>query len=187
MFTGIIETVGKVLEIRPEKTNIHFKIAASFSHELKVDQSVAHNGSCLTVTELGPDHYWVTAVSETLSRTNLGQLKVGSKVNLERCMKATDRFEGHIVQGHVDGLGICTGIEDLDGSWKFQFMYNATDPGNITVPKGSITVNGTSLTVVDSAEESFSVVVIPYTFEHTLFGEMKVGDAVNLEFDIVGK
>ena len=179
--------MGEVMEVRPEKTNIHFKIAASFSDELKVDQSVAHNGSCLTVTEIGPDHYWVTAVAETLSRTNLGQLKVGSKVNLERCMKANDRFEGHIVQGHVDGLGICTEIEDLNGSWKFHFMYNATDPGNITVPKGSITVNGTSLTVVDSAEESFSVVVIPYTFDHTLFGEMKVGDAVNLEFDIVGK
>lgn len=175
------------MELKPEKTNVHFKIGAAFSDELRIDQSIAHNGACLTVTELGDGYYWVTAVSETLQRTNLGQLKPGSKVNLERCMKANDRFEGHIVQGHVDGLGICTGIEDLDGSWKFHFTYISSDPGSVTVPKGSITINGTSLTVVDSGDENFSVVVIPYTMEHTLFGEMQIGDAVNLEFDIVGK
>lgn len=187
MFTGIVETMGTVLDLQPENTNLHLKIKAPFSRELRVDQSIAHNGVCLTVTEVGEDHFWVTAVAETLSRSNLGQLKVGSKVNLERCLKVSDRFEGHIVQGHVDGLGICTDIEDLDGSWKFHFTYNPSDRSNITVPKGSITINGTSLTVVDSAHESFSVVVIPYTMEHTLFGTMQVGEAVNLEFDIVGK
>lgn len=179
--------MGEIRELRPDRTNLHLKIAAPFSDALKIDQSVAHNGCCLTVTELGDGYFWVTAVAETLQRTNLGQLKEGAKVNLERCMKATDRFEGHIVQGHVDGLGICTEIEDLDGSWKFHFVYEVHDPGNVTVPKGSITVNGTSLTVVDSGPDSFSVVIIPYTYEHTLFGTMRVGDAVNLEFDIVGK
>ncbi len=187
MFTGIIEAMGEVLELRPEKTNLHLKIAVPFSHELRVDQSIAHNGCCLTVTETGDGFYWVTAVDETLKRSNIGQLKPGSKVNLERCLKVSDRFEGHIVQGHVDGLGICSGIDDQNGSWKFHFVYESSDPGNITVPKGSITVNGTSLTVVDSGEENFSVVVIPYTMEHTLFGTMQIGDAVNLEFDIVGK
>lgn len=179
--------MGEVLELRPEDTNLHLRIAAPFSHELHVDQSLAHNGCCLTVTEVGDGDYTVTAVNETLSRSNLGQLQVGSKVNLERCLKVNDRFEGHIVQGHVDGLGICSAIEDLNGSWKFEFVYDKTEPGNVTVPKGSITVNGASLTVVDSEEESFSVVVIPYTMQHTLFGSMKIGDAVNLEFDIVGK
>jgi len=187
VFTGIIETMGEVLALRPEKTNLHIQVAAPFSHELRVDQSVAHNGVCLTVTETGEGFFWVTAVDETLKRSNLGQLAVGSKVNLERCMKASDRFEGHIVQGHVDGIGICTGIDDQNGSWKFHFTYHSNEPGNITVPKGSITINGTSLTVVDSGDEHFSVVIIPYTFEHTLFGQMQVGDAVNLEFDIVGK
>jgi len=187
VFTGIIETMGEVLALRPEKTNLHIQVAAPFSHELRIDQSVAHNGVCLTVTETGEGCFWVTAVDETLKRSNLGQLTVGSKVNLERCMKASDRFEGHIVQGHVDGIGICTGIDDQNGSWKFHFTYHSNEPGNITVPKGSITVNGTSLTVVDSGDEHFSVVIIPYTFEHTLFGQMQVGDAVNLEFDIVGK
>lgn len=187
MFTGIVETMGTVLKLKPENTNLHLKIEVPFSQELRVDQSIAHNGVCLTVTEVGPDHFWVTAVSETLKRSNLGQLQVGSRVNLERCLKVSDRFEGHIVQGHVDGLGICTEIEDLNGSWKFHFMYHSNDRANITVPKGSITINGTSLTVVDSKDESFSVVVIPYSMEHTIFGAMKVGDAVNLEFDIVGK
>lgn len=179
--------MGEVLETRPEKTNLHLKIAASFSDELRIDQSIAHNGVCLTVTQLGDGYYWVTAVAETLQRSNLGQLSVGDHVNLERCLQVSDRFEGHIVQGHVDGMGVCTDIEDLDGSWKFHFMYESNDPANTTVPKGSITVNGTSLTVVDSAQESFSIVVIPYTMQHTLFGEMRLGDAVNLEFDIVGK
>lgn len=187
MFTGIIETMGEVVALRPEKTNIHIQLKAPFAKELKVDQSVAHNGVCLTVTEKSDKDYWVTAVNETLKRSNLGQLKVGSMVNLERCMKANDRFEGHIVQGHVDCIGICTGIDDEKGSWKFHFTYHAGDAGHITVPKGSITINGTSLTVVDSSDESFSVVIIPYTYEHTLFGTMQNGDAVNLEFDIVGK
>ncbi len=179
--------MGEVLELHTENTNLHLKISAPFCEELHVDQSLAHNGCCLTVTEVGPDHYWVTAVEETLTRSNIGQLKTGSKVNLERCLKVSDRFEGHIVQGHVDGLGICSDIEDMNGSWKFYFVYDRIEPGQITVQKGSITVNGTSLTVVDSGEESFSVVVIPYTMEHTLFGTMQIGDAVNLEFDIVGK
>lgn len=187
MFTGIIETMGEVVAMRPENTNLHLQVKAPFAHELKVDQSIAHNGVCLTVTEISDSKYWVTAVDETLKRSNLGQLNIGSKVNLERCMKASDRFEGHIVQGHVDGVGICSGIEDFNGSWKFHFTYHADEPGHITVTKGSITINGTSLTVVDSGEESFSVVIIPYTFEHTLFGQMQIGDAVNLEFDIVGK
>ncbi len=187
MFTGIVETLGEVLEIRPEKTNVHFKIAAPFSSELRVDQSVAHNGCCLTVTQTGDGYYWVTAVAETLNRSNLGLLRPGSKVNLERCLKVTDRFEGHIVQGHVDCIGVCTDIIDLSGSWKFHFMYESSETGNITVPKGSITVNGTSLTVVDSGDEHFSVVVVPYTMKHTLFGAMQIGDPVNLEFDIVGK
>lgn len=179
--------MGEVQDIRPENTNVHFKISASFARELRVDQSVAHNGVCLTVTEIDGDAFWVTAVQETLNRSNLGALQKGSKVNLERCMKATDRFEGHIVQGHVDTTGICSGVEDLNGSWKFSFMYEPSDESHMTVPKGSITVNGTSLTVVDSHDNSFSVVVIPYTYEHTLFGGMQVGDPVNLEFDIIGK
>lgn len=179
--------MGEVQDVRPENTNVHFRISAAFARELRVDQSVAHNGVCLTVTGLDGDTYWVTAVQETLNRSNLGALQKGSPVNLERCMKATDRFEGHIVQGHVDTAGICTGAEDLNGSWKFSFMYEPTDESHMTVPKGSITVNGTSLTVVDSHENTFSVVVIPYTYEHTLFGSMQVGDPVNLEFDIIGK
>ena len=179
--------MGKVIAIEPEQSNIHFTISAPFCNELKIDQSIAHNGACLTVVELNNDNYKVTAVDETLKRTNLGQLRIGSMVNLERCMSASGRFEGHIVQGHVDCIGICTGIEDQKGSWKFHFMYNAEEADHITVQKGSVTINGTSLTVVDSDEESFSVVIIPYTFEHTLFGQMQVGDAVNLEFDIVGK
>jgi riboflavin synthase len=187
VFTGIIETMGRVIAIEPDQSNIHFTISASFCNELKIDQSIAHNGACLTVVELNDNTFKVTAVDETLKRTNLGQLRVGSSVNLERCMSATGRFEGHIVQGHVDCIGICTGIEDQNGSWKFHFMYNAEETDHITVQKGSVTINGTSLTVVDSDPESFSVVIIPYTMEQTLFGQMQVGDAVNLEFDIVGK
>lgn len=179
--------MGEVKNVRPENTNVHFKISAPFSHELRIDQSVAHNGVCLTVTDIEPGAYWVTAVKETLERSNLGQLTAGALVNLERCMKATDRFEGHIVQGHVDCTAICTGITDQNGSWKFHFMYHGTDPAHITVPKGSVTINGTSLTVVDSGDDHFSVVVIPYTMEHTLFSTMQVGDPVNLEFDIIGK
>jgi riboflavin synthase len=187
VFTGIVECMGQVAAIENDKSNVHFTISAPFCGELKIDQSVAHNGACLTVVEINNGLYKVTAVDETLKRTNLGQLNTGSKVNLERCMAANGRFEGHIVQGHVDCIGICTGIEDLNGSWKFHFMYHADQSDYVTVSKGSITINGTSLTVVDSDNESFSVVIIPYTFEHTLFGSMQIGDAVNLEFDIVGK
>jgi len=179
--------MGQVVAIENDKSNVHFTISAPFCGELKIDQSVAHNGACLTVVEINNGLYKVTAVDETLKRTNLDWLKTGSKVNLERCMAANGRFEGHIVQGHVDCIGICTGIENLNGSWKFHFMYHADQSDYVTVSKGSITINGTSLTVVDSEAESFSVVIIPYTFEHTLFGSMQIGDAVNLEFDIVGK
>jgi riboflavin synthase len=187
MFTGIVECLGEVVSIEKENTNVHFNIRAPFWNELKIDQSVAHNGACLTVVEIDSGHYKVTAVEETLNRTNLGQLKIGSNVNLERCMTANGRFEGHIVQGHVDCVGVCSGIENLNGSWKFHFIYHAESREQVTVSKGSITINGTSLTVVDSKEESFSVVIIPYTFENTLFGNLQIGDAVNLEFDIVGK
>lgn len=186
MFTGIIECTGRVVEIKSEKNNIHFYIEAPFTSELKVDQSVAHSGVCLTVTELNSSIYAVTAIQETLQKTNLGQLKVGDKINLERCMLMNGRLDGHIVQGHVDQTGICTAVEEQNGSWFFTFEYDSTTK-NITVEKGSITVNGVSLTVVNSGKSEFSVAIIPYTFEHTNFHQLKKGDAVNLEFDIVGK
>ena len=186
MFTGIIECTGKVVEIKSEKNNLHFYIEAPFTSELKIDQSVAHNGVCLTVTELNSSIYAVTAIQETLQKTNLGQLKVGDKINLERCMLMNGRLDGHIVQGHVDQTGICTAVEEQNGSWFFTFEYDSTAK-NITVEKGSITVNGVSLTVVNSGKSEFSVAIIPYTFEHTNFHQIKKGDAVNLEFDIVGK
>lgn len=186
MFTGIIECLGKVMEIKNEKNNILFFIDAPFTHELKVDQSIAHNGVCLTVTEIKDSIYSVTAIQETLQKTNLGNVKVGDAVNLERCMLMNGRLDGHIVQGHVDQTGICKKIEEQNGSWFFTFEYNASAK-NITVEKGSITVNGVSLTVVDSHDTSFSVAIIPYTYEHTNFHQLKKGDSVNLEFDIIGK
>jgi riboflavin synthase len=186
MFTGIIETTATVLRIKKEGTNVHFSFSSPITSELKVDQSVSHNGVCLTVTHIEGDTYNVTAIRETLERTNLGALKEGDKVNLERCMKADGRFDGHIVQGHVDCVGICKSITDLNGSWEFCFTHPAT-PEFVTVQKGSITVNGVSLTVVRSKEDLFSVHVIPYTYESTMFGTLKAGDKVNLEFDIVGK
>ncbi|MBL0047314.1 MAG: riboflavin synthase [Bacteroidetes bacterium] len=186
MFTGIIECLGKVVEIKNEKNNIHFFIDAPFTSELKVDQSVAHNGVCLTVTEINKSIYSVTAIQETLQKTNLGQLKIGDKINLERCMLMNGRLDGHIVQGHVDQTGICKAVEEQNGSWFFTFEYDSTAK-NITVEKGSITVNGVSLTVVNSGKSEFSVAIIPYTFEHTNFHQLKKGDTVNLEFDIVGK
>ncbi len=186
MFTGIIECLGKVVEIKNEKNNIHFFIDAPFTSELKVDQSVAHNGVCLTVTEINKSIYSVTAIQETLQKTNLGQLKIGDKINLERCMLMNGRLDGHIVQGHVDQTGICKAVEEQNGSWFYTFEYDSTAK-NITVEKGSITVNGVSLTVVNSGKSEFSVAIIPYTFEHTNFHQLKKGDAVNLEFDIVGK
>ncbi|GGI29306.1 riboflavin synthase [Pedobacter mendelii] len=186
MFTGIIETLGEVIAIQTEHTNIHFTIASAISHELKIDQSVAHNGVCLTVVALNDTTHTVTAIDETLSKTSLGNLKVGNKVNLERCMQMNARLDGHIVQGHVDQTAVCIKRQELDGSWEYRFKYNASS-GNVTVEKGSACVNGISLTVVNSAADEFSVFIIPFTFVHTNLQEVQVGDTVNLEFDIIGK
>lgn len=186
MFTGIIETLGEVKAIKTENTNIHFTISSAISNELKVDQSVAHNGVCLTVVALSDDSHTVTAIDETLSKTSLGNLKVGSKVNLERCMQMNGRLDGHIVQGHVDQTAKFVKREELDGSWEYRFKYDAS-LGNVTVEKGSVCVNGISLTVVNSQSDEFSVFIIPYTFEHTNLHEVEVGDTVNIEFDIIGK
>jgi riboflavin synthase len=186
MFSGIIEQLGEVVKIEKSQENITFTIRAHFTNELKIDQSIAHNGVCLTVVAIdnNDSSYQVTAISETLQKTNLGSLQLGEKINLERCIKLQDRIDGHIVQGHVDTTGICTSIEDQNGSWKFTFKHNKDF---VTVEKGSVAVNGISLTVVDSKTESFSVCIIPYTYEHTNLHSIKVGDLVNLEFDILGK
>jgi riboflavin synthase len=184
MFTGIIEQVGIVTNIEKERENVHFTIEADFTSELKVDQSVAHNGTCLTVVSISGNQYVVTAIQETLDKTNLGSWHIGTKVNLERCMQLNGRLDGHIVQGHVDTTARCIAIEDQSGSWKYTFRYE-TD--QVTVEKGSATVNGVSLTVVDSKPNEFSVCIIPYTYEHTNFHQLKIGDFVNLEFDIIGK
>ncbi len=186
MFTGIIEEVGEVSRIQPEGGNMHFSIKAAMTPELKIDQSVAHNGVCLTVVSINDNEYTVTAVAETLEKTNLKNLAEGAPVNLERGMKLGDRLDGHIVQGHVDQTAICKKVQEKDGSWEFTFEY---DPGlqNITIEKGSITVNGVSLTVVNSKKNEFSVAIIPYTYEHTTFKQFKEGDVINLEFDVIGK
>lgn len=184
MFTGIVEDIGTVEMIEKDQENVHFTLSCSFTNELKIDQSIAHNGCCLTVVAIEGDDYTVTAIHETMEKTNLGDWKIGTKVNLERCMTMGGRLDGHIVQGHVDTTAECIEIEDQDGSWKYTFRYNSDD---VTVEKGSITVNGTSLTVVDSEDKTFSVCIIPYTHEHTNFHTLKVGDRVNLEFDILGK
>jgi riboflavin synthase len=186
MFTGIIETVGEVVSIKQEGTNKHFKIASKISNELKVDQSVSHDGVCLTVVWVGDAFHWVVAIQETLDKSNLGSLQEGDKINIERCMVANGRFDGHIVQGHVDQVGKVKSIQDQNGSWLFTFTYDST-LGNITVEKGSISVNGVSLTCFNSKDGEFSVAIIPYTFENTGFHNLKVGDAINLEFDIIGK
>jgi riboflavin synthase len=186
MFTGIIETLGRVKAIKEEATNKHFILSSAFTHELQIDQSVAHNGVCLTVVAIEGDSYTVTAIDETLKKTNLNSLHEGDVVNLERCMQANGRFDGHVVQGHVDQTGICESLTDENGSWKFTFSYD-TSTGNVTVEKGSICVNGISLTVVDSQEDRFSVAIIPYTYENTNLHSVKPGDTVNLEFDIIGK
>jgi riboflavin synthase len=186
MFTGIIEGLAKLEHIENEGTNVHFTFSCPFTHELKIDQSVAHNGVCLTVIKINGQQYTVTAIDETLQKTNLGTLKAGDNVNLERCMPANGRFDGHIVQGHVDQTGIVTSVIDNNGSWTYTIEYD-TKSGNVTVEKGSITINGTSLTVVDSKDDSFSVCIIPYTFENTVFKHLKPNNVVNLEFDIVGK
>lgn len=186
MFTGIIETQGVVQKVKHEGSNIHYWISSEIASELKIDQSVSHDGVCLTVVDLAPDAYKVTAIQETLHKSQLSSWAVGTKVNLERCMPASGRFDGHIVQGHVDTTGEVTRIEEENGSWRFYIKHPVSD-NFMTVKKGSITVNGVSLTVVDSGEDYFSVAIIPYTFEHTGFKHLKVGDKVNLEFDIVGK
>ena len=186
MFTGIIETLGKITSLRHDQGNLHITVASAISSELKVDQSVAHNGVCLTVIALADGNHTVTAIEETLNKTSLGALQVGDLVNLERCMQMNARLDGHIVQGHVDQTAICTGFKELDGSWEYTFEYDAS-VGNVTVEKGSICVNGISLTVVNSKQNSFSVAIIPYTFEHTNLQQVRVGSTVNLEFDIIGK
>ena len=186
MFTGIIETLGTVTAVVEEGTNLHYTIESGLSNELKIDQSVAHNGVCLTVVALSDNAYTVTAIEETLVKTNLKSLKVGRKVNLERCMQMNGRLDGHIVQGHVDQTAVCILRDELDGSWEYRFKYDGSK-GNVTVEKGSVCVNGISLTVVNSVADEFSVFIIPYTFEHTNLHEVNVGDRVNLEFDIIGK
>ena len=186
MFTGIIETLAKVEHIAREFSNVHFTFSSSITHELKIDQSVAHNGVCLTVVNINGNQYTVTAIEETLLKTNLNALQIGQLVNLERCMAANGRFDGHIVQGHVDEVGSVTNIENNDGSWTYTISYKPSSK-NVTVEKGSITINGTSLTVVNSMVNSFSVCIIPYTYENTVFKQLKLNDTVNLEFDIVGK
>lgn len=186
MFTGIIETPGEIKSVRREGTNIHYTVQSGISRELKIDQSVAHNGVCLTVVALSEDTHTVTAIDETLQKTNLSGLKEGNKVNLERCMQMNGRLDGHIVQGHVDQTAVCIKRAQLDGSWEYRFKYDASS-GNVTVEKGSVCVNGISLTVVNSASDEFSVFIIPYTFEHTNLHEVHEGDIVNIEFDIIGK
>ncbi|OWP78125.1 riboflavin synthase [Flavobacterium oreochromis] len=186
MFTGIIETLGKIVALEKEGENIHVSVQSSITKELKIDQSVAHNGICLTVVNLNDDIYTVTAIKETIDKTNLSEWKIGDLINLERAMKLGDRLDGHIVQGHVDQIGICKQIEEANGSWYFTFEYNK-DLKNITIEKGSITVNGTSLTVVNSKLNEFSVAIIPYTYEHTNFHTFQIGTKVNLEFDVIGK
>lgn len=186
MFTGIIETQGRVVELKRNHTNLDIYISSSITTEFKIDQSVSHNGVCLTVIEINGEVYRVTAIDETLQCSNLGNLKTGDVLNLERCMIMNGRIDGHIVQGHVDCKAVCKNILNKDGSWEFYFEY-AANPQHITVEKGSICVNGVSLTVVESKNNTFSVAIIPYTFEHTNFNAIKIGDEVNIEFDIIGK
>lgn len=186
MFTGIIENIGIINSIQHDNTNIDFTIASDLSKELRVDQSISHNGVCLTVVSLDDSTYTVTAIKETLNKTNLGKLKLGDSVNLERCLKVGDRLDGHFVQGHVDQIATCKSVVNENGSWLFTFKYDPKN-NNITIEKGSITVNGVSLTVVNSKESEFSVAIIPYTYENTNFNSFKVGSLVNLEFDVFGK
>lgn len=185
MFTGIIEEIAEVVSLRKEGSNIHFSFKSAISNELKIDQSIAHNGVCLTVVDLSGDLYTVTAVKETLDKSNLGLLKIGSKVNLERSVKIGERLDGHMVQGHVDQTGICQQIQEESGSYILTFEYEPSN--NMTVEKGSVCVNGVSLTVINSQDNSFSVAIIPYTFEHTNLHMIKLGSVVNIEFDILGK
>ncbi len=186
MFTGIIEGFGKVIDLEKDQENLHLNLESSLTKELKIDQSLAHNGVCLTVVETKADRYKVTAIQETLEKSNLGELKKGDLVNLERAMIINNRLDGHIVQGHVDQVGFCTGVDFRGGSWFFDFEYGKYQK-NITIEKGSICVNGVSLTVVNSGLNNFSVAIIPYTYEHTNFHMIQKGDTVNLEFDMIGK
>lgn len=186
MFTGIIESLGTVTKLEKDKDNLHISIESNITNELKIDQSVAHNGVCLTVINIENNVYTVTAIQETLDKTNLNALNIGDVVNLERAMKLGDRLDGHIVQGHVDQTAICTNIESANGSWFFSFEYDPSQ-SNLTIEKGSITINGTSLTVVNSGKNTFNVAIIPYTYEHTNFKNFKKGTEVNLEFDVLGK
>lgn len=186
MFTGIIEELGKVHKLTSDKENLHITIKTNFTEELKIDQSVAHNGVCLTVVAISDDTYTVTAIKETIDKTNLSALSVGDLVNLERGMKLGARLDGHLVQGHVDQTGICKSIKSAEGSWYYTFTYDVKQE-NITIEKGSITVNGVSLTVVNSKHGEFSVAIIPYTYEHTTFNTFNIGSVVNLEFDVIGK
>ena len=186
MFTGIIETMGTITRIEREGGNVHYSLSSNITHELKVDQSLAHNGVCLTVVAIDGDQYTVTAIQETLDKTALKQWAVGDKINLERAMRLGDRLDGHLVQGHVDEVATCISVEDQDGSWLYRFTYSE-DSKNITIEKGSICVNGTSLTVVGSEPNSFGVAIIPYTYEHTVFHQLQKGDLVNIEFDMLGK
>ncbi|MBU2937985.1 riboflavin synthase [Lacinutrix sp. C3R15] len=186
MFTGIIEELGIVKQLDQELDNLHLTIESNFTQELQIDQSVAHNGVCLTVVAINNKEYKVTAIKETLEKTNLKKIHVGDVVNLERAMQLGERLDGHIVQGHVDQTAICTHIENTSGSWLFTFKYNSA-LNNITIEKGSITINGVSLTVVNSKKDAFSVAIIPFTFEHTNFKHFKIGTEVNLEFDVIGK
>ncbi len=184
MFTGIIESIAKVEDIKNDKGNLQITYKSSIAKELKVDQSVCHDGACLTIIETNGDHYTVDAIAETISRTNLADLKIGDGVNIERSMAVNSRFDGHVVQGHIDEVGVCKSITENGGSWVFEFEHSGK---NITVEKGSITVNGVSLTIVKSQEALLSVAIIPYTYNNTNFCELKVGSKVNLEFDILGK
>ena len=186
MFTGIIESLGKIINLRSEGENLHITVESDFTNELQIDQSVAHNGVCLTVVDIRENSYVITAIQETLQKTTLNSLRVGDMVNLERAMKLGARLDGHIVQGHVDETGRCTAIEEADGSWYFTFEHNP-EHGNVTIEKGSITINGVSLTVVNSKINEFSVAIIPYTYAHTTFHTLDIGATVNLEFDVIGK
>jgi len=186
MFTGIIETLGIIKEIKKDNDNLHITVSSSITHELKIDQSVAHNGVCLTVIAIDNEEYTVTAIRETIVKTNLAEWRTGDLLNLERAMKLGDRLDGHIVQGHIDQTGVCTAISEANGSWYFTFEYDSK-LNNITIEKGSITVNGVSLTVLNSKPNEFSVAIIPYTFEHTNFKSFQLGTKINLEFDVVGK
>ena len=186
MFTGIIEELGEVTELVQDKDNLHITVKSTLSKELKIDQSLAHNGVCLTVVKLGDNTHTITAIKETIDKSNIGNLRIGSKVNLERAMVLGARLDGHIVQGHVDQTAVCTEVNELEGSWVYTFSYD-NSYNNLTIEKGSITVNGVSLTVVNSRPGSFSVAIIPYTYEHTNFHQIKVNDKINLEFDVIGK